>query len=84
MKKEIWSCDVCKKEGRIEAIEIQVIFTTDQTEGRSISPYLSREKVEICQDCMNKILQGNYLFAHGAQGYNTYYFKQSSPQGKGE
>jgi len=80
-RKEIISCDICKKEDNkiecdIKSVEIQIIFTTDQTEGRSRKPYLSMEELDICEKCMNKILKGNYLFGSGAQGYNEYWFKE--------
>jgi len=77
MKKEIFNCDVCGLEGDvIIKKDIQVIFTTDQTEGRSIEPHLSMEKIDICKSCLNKVVQGNYLWGYGAQGYNKYYFKE--------
>jgi len=83
MKEEKYTCDIeeCKSEcsnkslPTINQVSIQVIFTTDQTEGRSCSPYLDMKKVDICKSCMAKVLQGNYIWAHGANGYNSYYFK---------
>lgn len=77
MKKEIFYCDVCKKENDIRDIQMDVIFTTEQTEGRSCAPHLSKEKLQICEKCLGKVLKGNYIFASGAQGYNEYYFKES-------
>ncbi|NJO49795.1 MAG: hypothetical protein HC840_10490 [Leptolyngbyaceae cyanobacterium RM2_2_4] len=68
-------CDVCKKEAKVENKSLPVIFTTEQTEGRSTKPYLSDAKLDICEDCKNHITTGNFLWAHGAMGYNTYYFK---------
>lgn len=76
MKQVIFYCDVCKKEASVVGKELDVIFTTEQTEGRSCTPHLSREKIEICVKCLDKILEGNYLFASGAQGFNEYYFKE--------
>ena len=74
MKKEIIYCDICKKEDAAAA-RIPVIFTTDQTEGRSVKPYLSNEEIDICGDCFSIILEGNFLWGEGAQGYNRYEFK---------
>lgn len=74
-KKETYYCDVCEEEKEIKNLDIQVIFTTDQTEGRSKSPYLSKQIIDICDDCMSYLLQGYYLFGSGAQGYNKYWFK---------
>ena len=76
MKTIIESCDLCKKETEIKEENIQVIFITEQTEGRSITPYLSLEKFDICENCMDKILRGNYVFGYGAQGHNSYYFEE--------
>jgi hypothetical protein len=74
MKKEIYSCDVCKTECKVQNQQLQVIFTTEQTEGRSIKPYLCMSKLDICNDCLDKVISGKAIFAHGAQGYNTFYF----------
>jgi hypothetical protein len=70
-------CDVCKSSKEVEEnADLQVIFTTDQTEGRSRDPYLSRQSMDLCAACRAKIVKGNYVFAHGAMGNNTYYFKE--------
>lgn len=74
MKKEMHFCDICFKEKEIENRVIQVIFTTEQTEGRSCEPYLSPQKIDICKECLDKVLKGNYIWGHGAQGNNSYYF----------
>lgn len=78
MKKTIeeYYCDVCKKQTQdvLPKIKIQVIFTTEQTEGRSIKPYLSNQDLEICGLCQDHVLKGNYIFGHGAMGHNDYYF----------
>lgn len=59
--------------------KIQVIFESDQTEGRPVDPYLSMESFDLCSTCKAKILKGNYVFGYGAQGVNTFYFpKQKS------
>jgi hypothetical protein len=58
--------------------DISVVFTSDQTEGRSCAPYLTRERVTMCPNCYAKLLNGQQLFAYGCQGYNTYYFKEPS------
>ena len=69
-------CDVCKKETKNEEIDIQVIFTTEQNEGKKCPPYLCNEKLNLCDDCIEKILNGNYIFASGGMGCNTYSFKK--------
>ena len=75
--KTIHYCDVCKKEAKVDNKSLPVIFTTEQTEGRGVKPYLTTSKLDICESCENHIVQGrgNFLWAHGAMGYNTYYFK---------
>lgn len=72
------NCDVCKSiidAKQHKACALSVIFTTEQTEGRSITPYLSQQNIDICKGCMDTILSGKMLFAHGAMGYNIYYFR---------
>lgn len=53
--------------------EMDVIFTTEQTEGRSREPYLSRVDIDICGSCLDTILSGGiYIKAAGAMGHNKY------------
>jgi len=77
-KKETYFCDICKIESntKFKSIDLQVIFLTEQTEGRSVNPYLSSQKIEMCKDCNDYVLKGNYLYGSGAMGYNEYYFKK--------
>lgn len=80
MKIEKLICDVdnCITNNEdVKSVDLQVIFETNQTDGRSCKPYLSNEKVDLCTNCRQKILDNNYLHAYGAQGHNTYYFKKS-------
>lgn len=83
MKKEIteYTCDICGKNipetyPHLIQQSIQVMFTTEQTEGRPVTPYLSMCKIDICIDCRNHLIKGNYIFASGAMGHNRYYFKE--------
>lgn len=69
-------CDICNAEG-VKNVDIQVIFTTEQTEGRSTKPYLYNQNIDICDDCLQKRLKGESLYAQGAMGFNKYYFKNS-------
>lgn len=69
-------CDICHKKATTHKT-LQVIFTTEQTEGRPCKPYLSfPEELDLCNGCLGKIMNGNYVIASGAQGYNNYYFKK--------
>lgn len=80
MKTEIITCDVCKSSEKvIENKSMQVIFHTDQTEGRSVKPYLSIEQFDVCEKCIDTVLKGNYIHGDGAQGYNNYSFAKIKP-----
>ncbi len=74
MKKtiEVTSCDICKMEKPVVAINYPVIFTTDQTEGRPCKPYISQEKIDVCEACKSRILT---IEGYGAQGCNTFRIK---------
>ena len=72
-------CDVCKKEVE-KAIEVNypVIFHTEQDEGKSCSPYISKEKLDLCNECAERILM---LEGWGAQGVNRYAIRKT-PKGE--
>lgn len=74
MKIEIHKCDVCKKEGKVKETEMSVIFLTEQNEGRDTEPYLSKQKPELCEDCLKRVLGGEVLYGWGAMGYNHFHF----------
>jgi len=81
MKKEIViiSCDICAQEDTdspVEEKQIPIIFTTEQTEGRSVKPHLIIQKMDICEECMEIIVRGYIPFGHGAQGHNKYGFRR--------
>lgn len=72
MKKTIekFYCDVCGAECKdIKQINYPVVFYTDQTEGRSCNPYISNEKIDVCDNCCKQILK---VSGRGAQGVNEY------------
>lgn len=69
---EITTCDLCKEEKPVKEINYPIIFTTEQTEGRSVTPYISQAKLEVCDECIEKICK---ITAVGAQGCNTYRVK---------
>ncbi len=64
-------CDVCRKESPVEQISYPVLFTTEQNEGRGVTPYLSLEQLDMCPECKEKVIR---LGGNGAQGHNNYYF----------
>ena len=72
-------CDIDKCQNKVsedyQKRLVPIIFTTEQTEGRTVTPYLAINKLDICKEHYDHISKGNFIYAHGAQGYNTYYFK---------
>ncbi len=79
MKKTVeqYFCDVCKKEAVTVPINYPVIFHTDQTEGRGCSPYISQEKLDVCDECRKHML---LLHGWGAQGCNDYELKSAQAE----
>ena len=77
MKNITYICDIrdCDNEAQNKDNAMQVIFTTEQTEGRSRDPHFSNVSVDLCEVCRNRALRGNYIFAAGAQGSNQYWFR---------
>ena len=73
----VCTCDLCKKtvvrKSEIHSVRIPVKFLTEQTEGRSVEPYIVLENLDLCFKCLEK---ATTLSAIGAQGYNTYKFEQ--------
>jgi hypothetical protein len=72
-------CDIleCQQNvNKYKKVKLQVIFTTEQTEGKSVEPYLDGNySLDLCHEHYNKVLDGNYVHATGAQGRNQFYFK---------
>lgn len=74
--KTTYVCDICNSENDYNCERnMQVIFYTEQTEGRSVKPYLSKVDMCVCNECLAVVLEGNYIHAHGAMGCNKYYLK---------
>jgi hypothetical protein len=75
MRKETYTCDICEKkvENHVEK-DIQVIFLTEQNEGRTIKPYMDNVKIDICDACMEKRMGGGSIYATGTMGHNDYHF----------
>ncbi len=84
MKVETYKCDIdkCENEATYIGTKLQVIFRTEQTEGRPIKGSIAHLKLDLCKDCYLKVLDGVCIDAYGAQGFNKYFFKNSvSPDG---
>lgn len=72
-------CDVCKNEVKsVTEVDYPVIFHTEQTEGKSCSPYISKQRLDLCDKCAEKVLM---LHGWGAMGINRYSVHEES---KGE
>lgn len=65
-------CDICGNEAQHKQKNIQVVFVTEQTEGRYCAPHLTNETMDICDECISKIVEVHPLRGEGAQGHNTY------------
>jgi hypothetical protein len=71
-----YSCDICTSKENVKAeLDIPVVFTTEQTEGRSCPHYLKFYKLDVCLKCYGIVLSGKIPFGSGAMGHNTYSFK---------
>lgn len=66
------TCDLCEGPATKLQQRVPVVFLTEQTEGRSCSPYLTIETLDLCEKCFQQIVGRCPLTAHGAQGHNTY------------
>ena len=78
MKITSYHCDICDidlitSEDKKE-ITMQVIWVTEQTEGYPSPRYFGLENLHVCKGCKAKALEGNYIFAKGAQDDNDFYF----------
>jgi len=71
-------CDIkgCSKEADHKQKTLSVRFTTEQTEGRATTPYLSGEKLDLCKEHYQQYIDSLPLVGSGAQGYNEYIFKE--------
>ena len=74
MKETKIICDICGKEHAKNYPNVQVIFTTEQTEGRSCKNYIDIVSIDLCNECRDYQIMGNYIMATGAQGCNQYSF----------
>lgn len=67
-------CDIdgCGKPATKLKQTVQVVFTTEQTEGRPTSPHLSSETMDLCDSCAQRLIERWPIRGAGAQGHNTY------------
>ena len=69
-------CDIhnCTEEAFHKQKTLSVRFMTEQNEGRSTTPYLSGEKMDMCEEHYQQYIDSLTLVAYGAQGYNEISF----------
>lgn len=76
MKTTIVSCDVCghdnDQDNPVSTVKIPVVFETEQTEGRPTKPYISHETIDLCKQCVSRVIEQFPLRATGCQGHNSY------------
>lgn len=53
-------------------------FTTNQEDGYPSEPYISKTYIDICPDCYKKYLELFPIVAYGAQGCNTFKFRDEN------
>lgn len=70
-------CDLCGREtdGKYKGIPVLSAFTTEQTEGNTVTPYLNIVKLDLCRGCLTRLTR---LKGRGAMGYNIYDFIEDS------
>lgn len=79
---QIGTCDVCgvddQEEGMtvVREAQLTVVFTTEQTEGRPITPSLKvMSNIDLCRICRKHMTTNReMLMGAGAQGHNRYWF----------
>lgn len=70
------TCDLCKEPATKLKKQIPVVFLTEQTEGRSCTPHITIETLDLCDRCLQRIVDSYPLTAYGAQGSNTYEWRR--------
>lgn len=70
-------CDIkgCKEEASHKQKTLSVTFTTETNEGRAVTPYLSGEKLDLCEEHYQEYIDRIPLLGSGAMGFNDYTFR---------
>lgn len=65
-------CDLC---GNSDAKTYRTLaeFQTEQNEGRIVTPYVTTTDIDLCKECLKKVV---VLGASGAQGVNSFWLKK--------
>ena len=71
---DTYMCDICGAEfAEQRSVNVPVVWTTEQIEGRSCQPYYRNERLDLCEDCADRV---HVVKATGAQGRNHYVFRK--------
>lgn len=65
-------CDLCKKEGA-KTYRTLAKFHTEQNEGRIVKPYITSTEIELCNECLEKVV---VISGEGAQGNNRFWLNK--------
>jgi hypothetical protein len=70
-------CDVCRQENpTLIGGSVQVIVYQRQNKKTDYGPYLDMRELDLCPECLSKVLEGNYIFdIKEIKGYINYVFK---------
>lgn len=75
---KIYGCDLCGKESQekndFKKVRLNVIWTTEQSEGKNCKPYIDDEKLLLCQGCMDRIASSLIVKAYREHGDNQFEF----------
>lgn len=69
---DTFRCDLCGtecEENEINHVKMPVLFTTEQNEGRLVTPYLTTCDIDLCITCLDRALT---IEASGSMGFNRY------------
>ena len=76
---DTYVCDICGAEfAERRQVNVPVVWTTEQNEGRSCKPYYKVECLDLCEDCADRV---HVVEAAGAQGLNRYVFRKAVGHG---
>lgn len=68
----IRNCDICGSDANVQVRSVPCLQTTEEAEGRAITPTLSRADIDVCLKCFIRIKNAQPLSRAGAMGHNTY------------
>ena len=76
-------CDIegCGESVKPEAVrEYDVVFETEQNEGRSTEPYFSADELYLCDEHTKEVLRLTPIKVTGAMGFNKYRIMNNQPK----